>query len=229
MKGRWFKFVTFTLTCLMLTQPVGAAGSLRVEKVTSELNEPQLQFSSSYPHISGLKDSAAQQRFNVIVRERAEKSQKTAQFAAKTLKDSTARVTGGFNFAVKRNGGGVLSMVLNEQLTVGGGKGMVTQTGVSINTVSGKAYRLGGLFEDNVDYVGVLSSEIKKQIRARGLESKQLTVVKKIKSNEGFYLTSDALVIFFNQYEYFPYECGIQEFTIPLQSLNGILKPQMRL
>jgi inhibitor of cysteine peptidase len=40
----------------------------------------------------------------------------------------------------------------------------------------------------------------------------------------GFYLSGAGIVFYFQQYEYFPYAAGIQEFTIPYGALSGMLK-----
>jgi hypothetical protein len=203
-----------------LVSPVYALGSLRVEKITSVINEPQLKYHIVYPRISGLKDNDMQNRLNVAFMENADTARTQAEYDAKS-----AAVNGSIDFEVKRNRSGIMSLVLKESKNVGSSaeKG---QIGITIDTVTGNRYLLSDLFTENADYVATLSAQVKAQICRDKLYPQQVKEFKEIGENASYYLTDKTLVVFFRQGEYFTNECGVKEFAVPLKSLDGILKPQ---
>lgn len=223
--ARWF---TFLLLAVCLVQPVSAAGSLKVDSVKKDLNEKNFSYQCTYPRLNGVQDNRIQQRINVIFKEQAESAMSLAQYASKRV-EGGAPVKGQYSYEVKRNTGGLLSLVCREKLSAGGTAEKVAQSGATFNTVSGKTYRLHELFADHADYVGVISDEIGRQIAAKGLVAKQTAEFKKIRVNQPYYLTDTALVVFFGQNELFRTDCGVVEFAIPLSSLEGIVKSELRL
>jgi len=216
----------FLIFTLFLVQTVSASSALRVQSITDEINEPQLKFKSIRPYIQGLYDENKRQKINVQFKEKSETTQRTAQYAAKLLAGTSAAVDASFDYTVRRNQDGILSIVINERITAGSEKGMNVQSAMIIDTISGKFYKLQDFFKPKADYTATISDEIKRQMKQKGLDKKLLTEFKQIKHDEDFYITDNKLVIFFQQYEYLPYECGITEFEIPLKSLDGILKPE---
>ncbi|MDR3551895.1 MAG: RsiV family protein [Clostridia bacterium] len=219
----------FILPLILSVQTVSAASSLRVYSARRQINEPQLKYTSCWPRVCGIRDESAQNRLNIRLREQAETAEKTAQLAAKRLAGTGADVKGSFDYAVKRNENGMISLTMRDQLLVGGQRGMTRQAAVTVNTVSGRSLTLGDFFGGNVDYTAMLSDRIRGQIKSRGLEGRQIRPFHSMKPDQGFYLTHDSLVVFFQEYEYFPYDCGVVEFAIPLGALNGCLKPEYRL
>ncbi|HEX3027145.1 MAG TPA: DUF3298 domain-containing protein [Clostridia bacterium] len=220
------RFFSAVLIGWLLICPVQAASSLKVYGFSTEFKEPSLQYSCSYPRITGIDNNQMQQRVNVMIREKAETSVQTAQYISKKL-NGAVKVSGKFHYQLKRNENGILSLVLQDSLFTGNERGIQQQTGVTLNTVNGRIYKLRSLFVEHADYVGVISDEIHRQISQKGLKNQQLESFKKIRNDENFYLTSDSLVVFFDQYQYG--NSDIREFSIPLNSLNGMLKPEFRL
>lgn len=217
------------LSFLIFAQPAAASSALQVQTVTQAASGPRLRYEGRFPRVDGIRDEENEQKINIILRERAEASQKLAELAARRLEGTGTAVQGSYGFTVARNGDGVLSLVMRDRLSVGGARGMEQQTALTVGTVGGQIYRLKDFFLPNADYRAVLSDAIRNQIASRGLAEKQTRSFNKIQPDEDFYLTKDSLVIFFQQYEYFPYECGITEFPIPLKSLEGIWKPGVTL
>ncbi|MDD6207391.1 MAG: RsiV family protein [Clostridiales bacterium] len=94
-----------------------------------------------------------------------------------------------------------------------------------IDKKSGKEITLKDLFKKDVDYVTVISDEIKKQmaqqIKEEGksywLEDDGITEpFQTIKEDQNFYLNADGeIVIVFDEYEVAPGYMGCPEFTIP--------------
>lgn len=217
------------LAVMLITEQAAAASALMVQKTTNCLNGPMLNYECSYPRLSGLKNRDTEQKLNVFFKEKAEASAKTAEYASRKLAGTNTQVNGKFDYTVKRNENGILSIVTTERLSVGGERGINSQAAYNIDTVSGNILKLKDFFIDGADYRSVLSESVSTQIKRRGLNVKLLQNFREIKRDEEFYLTGDSIVIFFQQYEYFPYECGIQEFSIPLKALDGMLKPEYRL
>jgi hypothetical protein len=223
MKVKRLKFASLFITVLLLISPANAAGSLNVQSMDGQSNRPYLEYSYSYPRITGLGDSINQQHVNVRLKERAMKAVKSAELASQTATEGLA-IKGSFGFNVKRNDGGILSIELNETLT-GNSSPVLLREGMNIDTVSGKILKLQDLFKENADYKGLISDIVKKQLKTTGLDKKQLREFKTINNYEEFYLTQNELVILPEPGKYFSQKSGIIEFVISLKSLEDALKP----
>jgi hypothetical protein len=225
MRGKRLKLASFGFVAVLLTVPVFAAGSLHVTSMKEQTDIPGLKYSCAYPRLSGIQDSVKQQQLNVRFKEMAMTAKQAAQYAAK--KTPGASISGSYDFSVKRNKSGILSMKLTETLT-GNGRSETTCKGITVNTVSGTAYQLGDLFFDDADFVSMISDNVQKQISLRGLDKKMPRGFTKIRKSESFYLTNEDLVILLRQSSS-PRDMAVQEFTIKLKSLEGSLKPSLRL
>lgn len=96
---------------------------------------------------------------------------------------------------------------------------MTVQSSHTFNLKTGQVYTLKDLF-DGDDYVAIINREIKKQIREKRLAEALFEPFQSIKANQDFYLTNNALVVYFQLYEYFPYAFGIPEFKISTGHLS---------
>ncbi len=157
--------ICFVLSAVLFTSPVFAAGSVRVDRVAEQVTGENLKCETAYPHISGLNDKNMQQKLNVAFKEKADVVRTEAKYEAKS-----GNVNAKMDFKVMRNQDGVMSLVMKESIVAGKGE-KLTQTGVTINTVTGRRYFISDLFIDNADYVSTLSAQIKSKI-----ESSQLSV-----------------------------------------------------
>lgn len=212
----------FALAGILLISPVSAAGSLRVGRVTTESVGQGFKFHCSYPRIDGLHDETVEQTLNVKFKEDALCALKAAENASKS-----AEVNGIYDFKITRNTGGLVSLAAGSTVNYPG-RAFHDQKAFTISTVTGKKLLLPDLFIKNADYVGVLSDEIRSQTTKKRIASKQ-AVFKQISENENYYLTNDSIVIFFSQGRYFDSTNGVPEFVIPLKTLDGILRPELRL
>ena len=82
---------------------------------------------------------------------------------------------------------------------------------------------LSDLFQPGSDYIERISAMIKEQIEQQ--EIPLLRPFERIGPNEGYYLESENLVIYFQTYDYTPYYIGIPEFRIPYTAIADILAP----
>ena len=106
---------------------------------------------------------------------------------------------------------------------------------------SGKEIELSDLFRDGADYIHVISENIIRQMKEQmeadegkvyffqgseeDLTGVEDTCFSEIEENQKFYFNEkQELVIVFDEYEVAPGYMGSVEFTIPLESVQGILK-----
>lgn len=99
--------------------------------------------------------------------------------------------------------------------------GLTIRDSATYDMLTGRAYQLANLFAPNSNYIQRLSAIIKQQIAEAELPL--IKEFQQISPNEGFYMTRDDLVIYFQTYQYTPYFVGIPEFRIPYQSIADIL------
>jgi hypothetical protein len=193
-----------------------------------ELVTPELQLKIQYPQLQGLQDAAVQKKLNTAFQELAAQAEATGRENAAQLWpgeiDRQICAETYFDYVVKYNQDGLMSVVFSDYQYSGGAHGLTLQSALTFNLKTGAIYQLSDLFRDNVDYVELISQKVREQMRDRGLEP--LIPFTSINPLEDFYLSSsDALVVYFQQYEYFPYALGIQEFAIPFSDLSDWLTP----
>ena len=219
------------IVAAFLIIPVAAA-NIRVTPINNEIKTEQMSYKGGYPTIRGIGSDKEEAKLNVSFKEMEQKAKRSAELAARQLgNDAITRhikVEGVFNYGVTRECSGIMSILFTDYLFSGGAHGRTIKTGRTFNLISGKEYSLKSLFKPETDYVTTISNEIKKQIKERKMTDQQLVKFDKIAKNEDYYLTNDSLVIYFSEYEYFPYALGIQEFKIPISSLEGILIPELK-
>ncbi|MHB9144378.1 MAG: stalk domain-containing protein [Symbiobacteriia bacterium] len=129
-------------------------------------------------------------------------------------------------YDVGYNAYGIFSLYLDNYIFAGGAHGMTYRTPYTFDLSTGHDYALQELFRPSVNYVSLLSQEIKRQMDERGLTASLLQPFTAIKPDQKYYIRDGNLVIFFDLYEYFPYAWGFQEFPIPLTSLRPYLRPE---
>ena len=220
MRGKRLMLASIGLMGAVLTTTAFAAGSLHVMRMTDCSSAQGVSYTCAYPRLSGIRNNAGQQRLNVRFREMALTAKLTAEMEAR--KSPGTAVEGVFDYSVTRNRGGILSIRLSQTLK-SAGRASAKNTGVTVSTVSGQSYRLGDLFFDNTDYVTMINERIEKQANQRGLRG-----FRSIRPGEEYYLTDSALVIIL-RHDGSPGNLAGQEFAIQLQSLEGSLKPSLRL
>ena len=98
---------------------------------------------------------------------------------------------------------------------------MHVRASVTGNLHTGEVYSLADLFSGD-EYVEVLSRFVKAEIEKNGAPT--LAEFERIAPDQDFYLTGDALVLYFQLYELYPYAWGFPEFVIPYEAIAGILK-----
>jgi hypothetical protein len=179
--------------------------------------KPNKDYLVYYPQVEGMGNLSAERQVN-------EKLRNLSQ-----VKDVPANVqldysyTGDFNVAFFQKN--LLELELEGyNFPYGAAHGMPTRVYTHINLVNGRSYELKDLFKPGSDYTQVLSAIVAKQIK----EDPQYEYVfpdtyKGIRADQPFYVTSNALYLYFEPYEIAPYVAGFPTFTIPFSSIMDII------
>ena len=177
--------------------------SVKTVRETSE--DEDIKITIQYPQIGGLDDQAVQDGMNSVFKEAAEAAYNEGLKNAAEMKelrassgyDSPNKCETYFNYHLKYNQNGLLSVVfLNYQYT-GGAHGLTVQSSHTVSLETGAAYSLEDLFPGDEDYIALINEIVKNKIKDRELY--ELTPFETIKADQDFYLTGNAAVVYFQQ------------------------------
>lgn len=133
-----------------------------------------------------------------------------------------------------RNDDVLLSIRFDATLNAGG-SGQYSRC-FTLDKQTGTVLELGDLFTDGSDYIGIISTEVFRQMTEQvngGLADyfipggiwPEESCFKEIDPDQNFYINSqDQLVIVFDEYEVAPGSAGMPEFILPDTVLDGILR-----
>ncbi|BAF60542.1 predicted secreted protein [Pelotomaculum thermopropionicum SI] len=208
--------------------------SIKTVKEASE--NDKIKITLQYPQIEGLDDKVVQDGINSTFKELAGAARNEGLKNAGAMEQDNSGYAGSpnkcetyFDYRLKYNQNGFLSVVFVNYQYAGGAHGLTAQTSHTFNLKTGEEYRLGDLFKNGADYVsfisGIVSGEIKERMAEGLLPENPLAPFKTIKEDQDFYLSNGAVVVYFQQYEYFPYAAGILEFPVEFSVLKDMLKP----
>lgn len=181
---------------------------------TLNLDMPKLEI--YYPQVCGMQNIMVQDKINNAILE-AIYNQICQQGY---YENPNTEITG--TWELKNNQKGILSLTLINYAFSGGAHGLTIVKGLTFDIETGKLYELKDLFKPGVNYVEVLSKEIKEQIEERDIPV--LGEFDAIKPDQDFYIADLCLVIFFQLYEITPYAYGIPYFPIPIYEIQDIIK-----
>ncbi len=203
--------------------------SIKTVQVLSE-TEALIQ-TIQYPVISGLDDASVQTGINSMFKQLADQAvlrgvKNAEELAPARIEypDMPGQCETYFDYQIKYNQNGILSLVFQEYQYAGGAHGYTIQTAYTLNLETGQQYALRDLFKTDADYVALLSNSVKDQLDARGLTIGLFEPFSQIDPDHSFYLNNNGVVVYFQQYEILPYAAGIQEFTTDYAVLGSNLK-----
>ncbi|SMF83671.1 WG containing repeat-containing protein [Paenibacillus uliginis N3/975] len=183
--------------------------------VKEEKYKPNPDYLVYYPQVEGMTDKAAQQMVNSKLKEMSQ------------VKPIPGKLdysySGDFEVAFYKQN--LLELELNGyHYPFGAAHGMPTKTYAIINLVNGHMYTLKDLFKPGSDYVKELSSIVGKQIK----EDPQYSYVfpgsyTGIRPDQPFFVTENAIHLYFSPYEIAPYAAGFPTFTIPFVEIRDII------
>lgn len=107
---------------------------------------------------------------------------------------------------------------------IGAAHGMPIQEYVHINTATGTFYELSDLFRDGSDYTSVLTKIVKKQIEILSKSDDYwISGFVEIRPQQPFFLTEDALNLYFTPYEIAPYAAGFPAFKVTFEEISELI------
>ena len=122
------------------------------------------------------------------------------------------------NFEITYNQNNIVSLYIDEYTFTGGAHGSTIRTSQTWNLQNGCMMPLEYFFQGNPYFMIDILKEINKKI-AENPEvyfTDTCNLVLDTFNPESFYLTSNGIVIYFQQYDIAPYSSGIRTFTIQL-------------
>lgn len=203
--------------------------SINTVQISSE--NAALKTMVQYPVIEGLEDEKIQDEINLLfkriadaaVQEGKENAALLAPYISKNP-DMPGQCETYLNYQIKYNRNNYLSLIFQNYQYAGGAHGNTVQTSYTFSLESGQKYTLKDLFKPRSEYVTVLSDTVKEQLVKRELTEALFEPFEKIGEDQDYYLSHNGLVVYFQQYEIFPYAAGIQEFTVDYLLLTDLLK-----
>jgi predicted secreted protein len=205
------------------------------------ISSSQYEYKSQYIEtniklpVTELSDSAAADKVNdifkdymVVVKENSLSYEAEAKKQAEEGAASPIPYMYDISFGVPYNHGGIFSFVIYESSYLGGAHGSETWYPYIFDAKTGKQLVLSDLMEKGSGYREYFNKAIGKEIdkRAESNELMELAEFTDIGDNPWVYLTADGFLFYFQQYEYFPYAAGIQQFLVPYGDVSKMLKKE---
>jgi hypothetical protein len=184
--------------------------------VEKKLERPRLTL--SYPYVTGLPNPEAAVKINAVIQDLVFRLLRDEGYA----RDRTKEFWGSYKIRVNQNGVLSLSVELNyyEQ---GAAHGMTVVKSLTFDLHSGHAYRFPELFRKGSNCKEIINYIVKHQMEER--EVPLIAEFDGIRDDPDYYLTDQALVVYFQLYEYTPYAYGFPEFSIPYRYLLPVADP----
>ena len=212
---------------LMLATPAASVGSVTISGVQKQVQTEQVHYVGTYPQFIGIQDRDNQIILNNRMREWQSCAMARAKAAVLTLQngDGPERVVEAvYGYEVKRNSGGLVSLLFSDYLYAGGANGTEKKTGLTFSSITGEEFVLKDLFASDASYKLALNRIIEEQLKSRGLEAQLLSPFTGLTGEEVFYITDTQLVIVANEQDWFPHAMGTVEFSIPFSDIQMYLK-----
>ncbi len=122
------------------------------------------------------------------------------------------------NYTVNLNNPKLISIYNDYYEYLGGAHGNIIRTSYNVDKQNVRLLMLQDLFIKNSNYKDIINKEIVRQINLEpDIYFDSGKDFKGIKDNQGYYLTGENLIIYYQLYEIAPYVAGIREFKIPLK------------
>ncbi|RXT06488.1 WG repeat-containing protein [Ammoniphilus sp. CFH 90114] len=189
-------------------------------KIYEKHYHPNKDYYVYYPQLDGMKNQVLQKRLNEQLKELS---------GVKNIPSDTqldASFAGDFSIKFFKKVLLILELTAYEY-PFGAAHGMPVQTEVPVNLVTGAVYQLKDLFQPDSNYITVLSELIKQQIQSNPEYSYVFPdSYKGIKEDQSFYVTDDALFLYFNPYDIAPYAAGFPTFKIPFSEIMPLIDDQ---
>jgi hypothetical protein len=135
--------------------------------------------------------------------------------------------SGKVSYKVELNNDKHLSITISEmQYAYRAAHPMTYLRAFTFDSQTGAVLTLSDLFRPDSDYRATLNQLMVAQIAQREIAIFPFRPFTGIKDSQEFYLTTDALVVYYQLYEFTPYAYGFLKFALPYKDLADILKPE---
>jgi hypothetical protein len=142
-----------------------------------------------------------------------------------------ARNSGRYSFIssykVKYNAKGLISVVVYGYEYTGGAHGNSWQKSLTMDLETGKAYQLGDLFKSGSGYQKTIDGRIAQEINWRA-QWRGSVEFPGVGADTEFYLTEEALVIYYQPYEIAAYVFGLPTFVLDRYELEDIFADEIK-
>lgn len=212
---------------------------ITVKTINQTYEDSIIKITLQYPQLYGLEDNAVQNNINSVFEREAMAAKEQGLKNADEIKniitypntDIKIECETYFDYKIKYNQNGLISVVFTDYQYSGGAHGITLQKSYTFNIKTGEEYKLCDLMKSGADYVSNISNNIRgkidEKVKAGILAEIGDVTFNTIKSDQDYYLSGDSVTIYFQQYEYFPYAAGIQKFSIPFSTLKNMLRPDL--
>lgn len=190
------------------------ANGLRVAERTHRPNRATLVF---YPEFLGLADPKAQEALNRSLR---------AAFLGGELGppregEAEPTATTDFGFTVRQTKGLVTIYETGFWYGWGAAHGMSLRLYYHVDAKSGALYTLADLFKQDSNFTGRLREIIRSQIITS--QDKSVDQDPEVRPAHAFYISEDALIIYYRPYEISSYARGFVEYAIPWSEISDLI------
>ena len=212
------------------TVPVADYSAVEVTTKTYTYSSDYIDVSLETPRITGLADSDVQNSINAVFIELDEASQASVETLESESKEIAEEgfLMGAYQmymgYEVKYLDDGILSLTITDYMYLGGAHGSAILMAYTFDLETGMQLSLDDLMGDSA-YRDVVNQTIRDEIDRRIAEEElyELAVFEDIGDTAQWFLANEVIVFYFQQYEYFPYAAGIQQFSVMYEALEGFL------
>ncbi|AAK78835.1 hypothetical protein BJV85_003149 [Clostridium acetobutylicum] len=178
------------------------------------------KFSITYPLIINLQDEKVKTKVNEDIVNQVSELFKNQVLL--TEKIDLSEVFGAYEIGVNRNY--ILSILFSIYTYMNrAAHGLTVYSSITVNTRTGKVYSFSDLFNPKMNYLGELTTIVKKYIKDNNIQL--IEDYKGVTNDQEFYLTNDKLVLYYQVYAYTPYYYGLFRIPIPYTEIKNLLGP----
>ncbi|MDR3348133.1 MAG: DUF3298 and DUF4163 domain-containing protein [Acidaminococcales bacterium] len=212
------------LTCALLINC--AAAEARPDIVPRALKKSG-EVEAVVPVVKDREHSEAAAKISEILAKAVES--RLAEYEVLAAADAKNRSRYSFHasYKVKYNDNALLSIALRGYEYTGGAHGISWQESVTADLETGKVFQLGDLFQSGSGYQKIIDERIAQEINRRA-EWRGSVRFPGVSADTGFYLTEEALVIYYQPYEIAAYVFGLPTFVLDRYELNDLLVDEVR-
>ncbi len=176
------------------------------------------------PELDLDKNKTIEHKINALVQDPIKKAiqEYEAAYHADKIRAKERKYCLYVSYAVKFNKNELFSMTTNTYQYTGGAHGNSWQNSVTADLKTGNLYTLKDLFKQDVDYKAELNKIIKQKKIDPNIDFKG------VDEKTQFYITEEALVIYYQQYEIAAYVYGMPTFVIPCEQIKDLFTEEVQ-